>query len=370
MKTLTPTGRRSVPRSALRFTAAAAVTMNDQNFAADPDAALEGQEPADDEAAEGSPPPPKAISIRARTNGVANQGYWGRCVHDFAGFVPPAGPVPLDWNHQEDADIGVADSLTVDADGLLAAGRLIPFTANDRAAELIYKGAQGVPYQASIVMNLESLIVTEVPDGQTYTVNGQELEGPLTVFSQWTIDGISILPYGADPSTMVEFSRGQSGEIEVAIIRQPPKESQTMDAKDRKETPETLPDTAGQFSRDEALKFKTDFGAKGFDWYLEGKTYAEAAKLFGANLQTQIDGLKADLAKKDEAITALTTERDQLKTKAEFRRGHTTPATKDTPPGDAQAEKPDPSKFGRSPEMNAFTAAIEKRLAKQNASTN
>lgn len=368
MKTLTPTGRRTVPRSALRFTAAA-VTMNDQNFAADPDAAIEGQEPADDEAAEGSPPPPKAISIRARTNGVANHGYWGRCIHDFAGFVPPTGPVPLDWNHQEDADIGVADSLTVDADGLLAAGRLIPFTANDRAAELIYKGAQGVPYQASIVMDLETLIVTEVPEGQRYTVNGQDVEGPLTVFSQWTIDGISILPYGADPSTMVEFSRGTAGEIDVAVIRQPVQEVQTVDTNDKKE-PVAPPATAGQFSRDEALKFKTDFGAKGFDWYLEGKTYAEAAKLFGADLQTQIDALKTDLAAKDATIATLTTERDELKAKAEFRRGHTTPATTKSEGDDKTEEKPDPSKFGRSPEMNAFTNAIEKRLAKQVAENN
>lgn len=354
MTTLTPTSRRTVPRSALRFSALA-VTMNDQNFAADPDAELEGQE----DAAEGSPPPPKTITIRARTNGVANQGYWGRCVHDFSGFIQPTGPIPLDWNHQEDADIGVADTLTIDAEGLLASGRLIPFSPNDRAAELIYKGAQGVPYQASIVMNLESLIVTEIPQGQTYTVNGQDLEGPLTVFSQWTIDGISILPYGADPSTMIEFSRGLSAEIDVAIIQR--KEFQKMETKPPETSITPAPAPAGQFSRDEALKFKTDFGAKGFDWYLEGKTYTEAARLFGADLQTQIDGLKADLAAKDTTIAALTTERDTLKAKAEFRRGHQTPATKDTP-GTEPEEKPDPSTFGRSPQMTAFTRAVEKRL--------
>lgn len=359
MKTLTPTSRRTVPRSALRFTATA-VTMNDQNFTADPDAAIEGQEPPDatEEAAEGTPPAPKSINILARTNGVANQGYWGRCVHDFSGFIPPAGPVPLDWNHQEDADIGVADALTVDAEGLKASGRLIPFTANDRAAEIIYKGAQGVPYQASIVMNLETLIVTEVPTGQTYNVNGQDLEGPLTVFSQWTIDGISILPYGADPSTMVEFSRGLSAEIDVAIIQA--KEFQTMETKPP-EAPGTPP-AAGQFSRDEALKFKTDFGAKGFDWYLEGKSYDEAARLFGADLQTQIEGLKADLAAKDTAIAALTAERDTFKAKAEFRRGHPTPAAKDTPEGTEPEAKPDPSTFGRSAGMTAFTNAVAKRL--------
>jgi hypothetical protein len=112
-----------------------------------------------------------------------------------------------------------------------------------------------------------------------------------------------------------------------------------------------------------ALKFKTDFGAAGFDWYLEGKTYEEAAKLFGASKQTEIDALSADLAKKDEAITAITIERDQLKAKAEFRRGHQTPAKVDPPAGGAAAEeKTDPAHFGRSKGMSAFIADVEKRI--------
>jgi hypothetical protein len=361
-----PAETRRVPRAALRF-AAAAVTMSDtslMNFSAENEPAAGSTVVAD---GVGAPPPPKAITIRARTKGVAYQAYWGRCVHDFAGFLPPDGPVPLDWNHSEDSDIGVADELTVDDEGLFALGRLIPFTANDRAAELIYKGSQKVPYQASIVMDLENLIVTEVPEGVLYTVNGEEFEGPLVVFTQWSIDGISILPYGSDSSTEVQFSRGQ-GDVDVPVVRSPSleKEPQMKPVEEPGRVtppPAAPPADAANFSRDMALKFKTDFGAAGFDWYLEGKTYEEAAKLFGASKQTEIDALSADLAKKDEAITAITIERDQLKAKAEFRRGHQTPAKVDPPAGGAAAEeKTDPAHFGRSKGMSAFIADVEKRI--------
>lgn len=67
------------------------------------------------------------------------------------GFIPPAGPIPIDWNHcdddADDDDIGVADSFTIDDEGLLVGGRRIPFTAQDRASRIIYKGREGVPYQ-------------------------------------------------------------------------------------------------------------------------------------------------------------------------------------------------------------------------------
>lgn len=376
MTTLAPEKKRTVPLSALSF-GAGPVTMCDTGLQFSPESDPDATETIDsptggDESgtpAADAPPPPKAITIRARTNGVAYQGYWGPCIHDMAGFIPPKGPVPLDWNHSEDQDIGVADECIIDADGLLCKGRLIPFTPSDRAAELIYKGSQGVPYQASMVLDLDNLVVTEVPDGVTYNVNGQDIVGPMTVFSSWSVDGISILPYASDSDTSVEFSRGKGDvEIPVRIISmKEPEMDNTAPGTPADATKNALPPAAGQFSRDEALRFKTDFGASGFDWYLEGKSYPEAAKLFGAQLQSQIEGLRGELAKKDEALAAIAKERDEWKSKAEFRRGHPTPAKVD-PPADGKVEetKPDPAHFGRSKGMQAFIGEIGKKLAASN----
>lgn len=354
--TLTRSSRR-VPRAALMFAAAALGEFSTET----PD---------------GSVPAPYPITIRARTTGVAYHGFWGRCVHDMAGFIPPTGPVPLDWNHCEDEDIGVADSFTVDAEGLLVAGRLIPFTAEDRAAEIIYKGREGVPYQASVVLDLENLIVTDVPEGSSFEVNGQVFEGPLTVFSQWSIDGVSVLHAGADGSTSLQFSRGDNVEFDVTVqTPAPTKEPPPMvDPAPNTTPPPVLPPNAANFSRDELQRWKTHFGAAGAEWYIDGthKTFEEAALQFGRNLQTQLTeqktALEATIADRDKTIAELTTERDQLKAKTEFRRGHQTPAKVD-PPADGGNQKPvsdptNPAHFGRSPGMAAFVNAVAAKLPK------
>jgi hypothetical protein len=152
----------------------------------------------------------KTITIVARTDGEATQGYWGRCIHDMSGFIPPAGPVPLDYGHQDGQPsdvVGVADSMAVVNGQLIATGRLIPFAAGDSASEVIFKGSKGVPYQASINMDLATLEVVEVPEGHTLPVNGGNFEGPGFVFTRWSVVGIAILPYGADASTSVQFAR-------------------------------------------------------------------------------------------------------------------------------------------------------------------
>lgn len=376
--------KRKVPRAALEFAYGPPVTMCDVGVQMGADGASAAAAATNDDAGSGSPPPPKAITILARTPGVAYQGYWGACVHNMDGFIPPTGPIPLDWDHNDGSteDIGVAETFEIGDEGLTVTGRLIPFTATDRAAEIIYKGGRGVPYQASINMDLLTLVVTEVPEGVSYPVNGQDFIGPLVVFEQWGIAGIAILPYGADSDTSVQFKAG--GDVDVTVkpfpsserggvsplakeptMTEPAKPGDAVPATSPAAAPAALPAEAANFSRADALKFKTDFGAQGFEWYLEGKTYEEAAKLFGASKDARIAALEADLAAREATIKTVTTERDQFKAKAEFRRGHPGPVNTGLPadpnakPGD---EKPDPAHFGRSKGMSAFVRTIATKL--------
>ena len=161
----------------------------------------------------------KPITIIARTSSTAYQGYWGRCVHDMNGFIPPDGPVILDWNHDPDTVIGATDSVSVVNGQLVAQARLTPFTTDDQASKVIFQGSKGVPFQASVVMNPDGLQTQQVPEGQTVNVNGIDFEGPGTVFRQWGISGIAILPYGADGDTSVQFSRSKSAAAKVERSR-------------------------------------------------------------------------------------------------------------------------------------------------------
>lgn len=346
--------QRNVPRSALMFAAAVALTAAE-------DLAQDAADEANESEA-GAPPPPYPITILARTAGHAYQGYWGRCVHDMKGFIMPSGPVPLDWNHGEDADIGVGESFAITDEGLEIKGRLIPFTDKDRAAQLIYKGQEGVPYQASVVMSPENLVVTEVPEGAVYTVNGKNETGPLVVFSQWSIDGVSILLYGADAGSDVQFSRADS---QLAVtVNTIPKEPSHVDPKP--ETTTELPEDALTFSRSEMERWKANFGAESIQWFIDGTAanFEAAALHFGRKLKEQVTQLNTTMAEKDAAIAALTTERDELKKKLEFRRGHATPARME-PPADQTEERKEtanPAHFGVSSAMHRFMRAVASKL--------
>lgn len=152
---------------------------------------------------------PKPVKIIAFSGKPAYQSYWGKCVASMEGFIPPSGSVPLDYAHDDAEVVGVADSVSVVDGQLVAAGRLIPFAPDDRASEIIAKAAMGVPYQASINLNPQSLKFHKLNEGETEIVNGVEFVGPGTVFDQWSIVGVAILPYGADASTSVQFSAGK-----------------------------------------------------------------------------------------------------------------------------------------------------------------
>lgn len=312
-------------------------------------------------------PAEKPIRIVARTGGEAYQEYWGRCVHDMAGFIPPKGSVNLDYAHKPDESIGVATVKIVNGE-LIADGRLIPFKPNDQASEVIFKGSKGIPFQASIVMNPATCEVRKVRDGETVNVNGGKFSGPGAIFTRWGIDGIAILPYGSDPSTSVEFARGKP-DIQVSVQTPIEKEAPMTDPVI---TPPITPPVApviepvanpDNFSRAACLQFKTDFGPAGQDWYLEGKTYSEAAKLFGADLQAKLDEANTKLAAQATELATVIADRDAFKAKSEFKRGQAAPVPGKPTEGEPEKKKADLADFGR-PQYAALAKSIEARMPK------
>lgn len=288
------------------------------------------------------------VTLRARSGEVVNHWWFGRCVHDFAGMTPAADTLPLDYCHSCDDVIGFSDKQDVTSGELVMAGKLVPFHEKDRASEVIHKGSQGVPYQASINFDPQALVIEEVSSGMTVTVNGKELIGPLTIFRQWKLRGAAVCPYGMDSHTSVQFSEKDDrqldvqclGELTAEPVEKPAEVPPEVKPEEKPETelsvevkpeteikPEVVPTelTAGSAVIEIEIKPKTElsdkpiapvvpapngkqfleaFGDVGGKWFAEGKSFDEAQTLFTNSLKDQVTALKKTNAEQAALLTA------------------------------------------------------------------
>lgn len=383
--TLTPpTTKRRVPGNALFFEAALSEVASAEIVSHD----------------DGRSPPPVPITIRARTSGLAYQEFWGACVHDMAGYIPPTGELPLNYAHDRKDLIGSTPPPQVVEGELIAFGQLTPFAPFDRASEVIHKRSLKVPYQASIQLDLPSLVVEEVPEGRTVNVNGQDFEGPLVVFRRWGLEAISICPFGADSKTSFDFSRGGEFDVTCFSAQGSPTMADTPPADEKKTEPSAFAAWAMEnFAMDEATmtdeqkakfaaafaaippkeakppveekppvekkdgdfaatakRMLADFGAPGAVWAAEGKSYDDAAGLFRAS-QTE------KLTVAEGRIKELETKLAEAERKGNFHRGHQTPA-KFQPPVDETKKTESKTDFtGHTEARKKFIASIERRFA-------
>lgn len=292
----------------------------------------------------GQPPSPAPVKLVALSGEIVNHWWFGPCIHDLAGMTTAAAKLPLDYCHDCDEVIGFSDAQDVSTGQLVMSGKLVPFTADDRASEVIYKGSPdvGVPYQASIYFDPCSVVLEEVPTGMSTQVNGKELPGPLTVFRQWQLRGAAVCPYGMDSHTETQFAAKEQSEVEIKVKgeqaaevaaetpaevapevpaevkpEEKPVTEQTVEEPKVDPVPETEEKPATPAVAPTELsaevpapivppaptgkEFLTAFGAQGGVWFAEGKTFDEARTLFTKSLQDQIGELTGQLAAKDKA---------------------------------------------------------------------
>jgi hypothetical protein len=270
------------PGNAYRFEAAAAADVQSQ------------------EAAEGSPPRGK-ISMLARTAGSITHWYWGSIIHDFAG-MKHAQRIPVDYVHDDWELIGYVDQFGTSPEGLKLGGELIAFRADDKAAEVLFKGKAGVPYQASIDWSGAARI-EEVPAGMSAQANGQTFAGPCLIVREWTLAGVAVCPYGADSGTNSEFAK-QRGTAPAQLSRftkgeDMGEENKGGDAPDAA----ALRKQAADETRAQLKKFCDDFGVEaGTQFFNEGLEYGDA---LAKHSKAQADELKATKEKLAAAETKL-----------------------------------------------------------------
>jgi hypothetical protein len=104
-------------------------------------------------------------------------------------------------------------------EGLKVAGEIVSFQPDDRAAEVVHKADAGVPYQASVYFDPNSVIVEDVAPNSQVTVNGYQLVGPAVVIRQWTLRGVSICPYGADAGTSTQFTTANAADVSITVCQ-------------------------------------------------------------------------------------------------------------------------------------------------------
>lgn len=159
------------------------------------------------------------ITIVARTGDPVNNYWWGAIVHDLDGMTVAKPRIPLDYCHDDDEVIGYANRFDTSTGDLVASGALVPYSADpeDKAAEVLYKSQNGIPYQASIFFD-GPLVLEDVGPGAVSSANGRQVAGPATIVRQWTLRGIAICPYGVDGDTSVEMKFGGARDVPVRFV--------------------------------------------------------------------------------------------------------------------------------------------------------
>lgn len=295
-----PAGQCLVPAEALRFDAGP--------FAL-----------ADGEGKEGKHP----VKMRARSGQPIVHWYWGKIVHDMAGFKAAKPTIPIDYCHYSDEVLGFLNEFKTSNAGLDVAGELVKFREDDRSAEVIHKAKAGVPYEASIFFDPNSLSIEEVGPNAEVEVNGFKLQGPAVIVRKWSVRGVAICPYGADGKTQTKFAADQAGESvqfvtphqepdamgQPATIPAPanPAPAPAASTPSALSAPSAVPsaappnpaapaDQAAAF-RAELKRFTEKFGAEnGTKWFTEGKTFEQALELHVAEVNTKLTAKDAEIA--------------------------------------------------------------------------
>jgi hypothetical protein len=169
------------------------------------------------------------VRIKARSGQPIEHQFWGKIVHDIAGMRLHKAKLPIDYAHDDEQVIGFLNHFDGSGGDLWASGALVPYKG-DKAEEVIFKAAAGIPYEASIFWGGNGIKIEEVGAGMVAQVNGYQFDGPGLIVREWPLRGVAICPYGADAQTETTFKK--SGETFSAM------EYKAEDAK--METPEPV----------------------------------------------------------------------------------------------------------------------------------
>lgn len=147
---------------------------------------------------------PRRFSILAYSGGkLPVEGFPAPVVVDLTGLeIPGNVPILIDHTQSVEATLGITDIVTNDGKSLVMAG---PVTGvSSLAKQVVTQADGGHTWQASIgTLVTDSVMVDE---GQSVEVNGQVQTGPFVLARRSVLRETSVLPMGADSSTLVNLA--------------------------------------------------------------------------------------------------------------------------------------------------------------------
>jgi hypothetical protein len=136
-------------------------------------------------------------------------GWYGCIVVDLAGVKVPSQHRPVLRQHDEEQIAGHTTKVTVTAAGIEVEG---VFSGQAEHVEKVTGPAKnGFQWQLSI--GATPLRTEHLEAGKTSTVNGREVNGPLTISRETELKEISFVPLGADGNTSVAVSASRGKTV-------------------------------------------------------------------------------------------------------------------------------------------------------------
>lgn len=222
-----------------------------------------------------APAGPRRFRMKAYSGKPIERAY-GQAVFDCAQMNIPA-KLPILLNHDPNAVVGYADTREVTPEGVFLAGVLCSTPEGDRVAKL---SDEGFPLTASIGIECDDAdSIEHISDGESCSVNGMNLKGPMRVWRGSHLFETSFVTAGpADRSTsavvLSDEERDVSKEVETAVA-----EAEKATREKLKQFEDSFPNRPG-------------FGTKAF---LAGKTL-DQAKLEDAELRASDADARAKAA--------------------------------------------------------------------------
>jgi hypothetical protein len=160
------------------------------------------------EAAEGEDKLP-TFTMNAYNGGVMSVGYYGNIVLNLSGLSIPKRSIPILQHHERDRIVGHGtarvEGNSLEVDGVVSG-------SSAAATEVTNSGKNGFPWQASL--GATPVRITELSEGDSATVNGQKVVGPLSIINKSVLNEVSFVPLGADQSTSANVAANlYEGEI-------------------------------------------------------------------------------------------------------------------------------------------------------------
>jgi hypothetical protein len=163
--------------------------------------------------------------ITAYTGQLIDLGFWGKFIIDVAG-LQAGSKIPILREHQRDRVVGYSTKTWKDGHNFLLAGDFSKATPT--GSEVLALAREGFPWQASIGVWPKKVKVLE-NDKETVQVNGQELKGPLEIWTESYVREVSFVALGADDQTAGITLALDTEKVPVSIERAQNKEDGPME---------------------------------------------------------------------------------------------------------------------------------------------